>query len=127
MVAKTMETLAGTVPLNVSTIAVSHVTKLPYIGEPKDDIIRSHEIFYKAVPEPTPVPDVVPLCGEVLACAGALILLLDIPALKQCGFFNRNRPTDHSMERQLYVMVIMQMNICKFKNEPALNKCFQIS
>lgn len=125
MVAKTMEKLAGSVPLNVSTMAVSHVTKLPYIGEPKDDIIRSHEIFYKAVPEPTPVPDVVPLWVVVLAaCAGALILLLLIFLLYkvcifnegnwplvffpilinyflfQCGFFNRNRPADHSMERQ---------------------------
>lgn len=77
MVARTMEKLAGSVPLNVSTMAVSHVTKLPYIGEPKDDIIRTHEIFYKAIPEPTPVPDVVPLWVVVLAaCAGALILLL---------------------------------------------------
>ncbi|XP_065366489.1 integrin alpha-PS2 isoform X2 [Calliphora vicina] len=101
MVAQTMEKLAGSVPLNVSTMAVSHVTKLPYIGEPKDDIIRTHEIFYKAIPEPTPVPDVVPLWVVVLAaCAGALILLLLIFLLYKCGFFNRNRPTDHSMERQ---------------------------
>ncbi|KAL9878702.1 integrin subunit alpha inflated isoform 2-T8 [Glossina fuscipes fuscipes] len=101
MVAKTMEKLAGSVALNVSTMAVSHVTRLPYIGEPKDEIIRTHEIFYKAVPEPTPVPDVVPLWVVVLAaCAGALILLLLIFLLYKCGFFNRNRPTDHSMERQ---------------------------
>ncbi|KAM7348641.1 integrin subunit alpha inflated isoform 2-T5 [Cochliomyia hominivorax] len=101
MVARTMEKLAGSVPLNVSTMAVSHVTKLPYIGEPKDDIIRTHEIFYKAIPEPTLVPDVVPLWVVVLAaCAGALILLLLIFLLYKCGFFNRNRPTDHSMERQ---------------------------
>ncbi|KAI8128031.1 Integrin alpha-PS2 [Lucilia cuprina] len=101
MVAHTMEKLASNVPLNVSTMAVSHVTKLPYIGEPKDDIIRTHEIFYKAIPEPTPVPDVVPLWVVVLAaCAGALILLLLIFLLYKCGFFNRNRPTDHSMERQ---------------------------
>lgn len=77
MVAKTMEKIAGSVPLNISTMAVSHVTKLPNIGTPTDEIIRTHEIYYKAIPEPTPVPDVVPLWVVVLAaCAGALILLL---------------------------------------------------
>ncbi|XP_037938731.1 integrin alpha-PS2 isoform X2 [Teleopsis dalmanni] len=101
MVAKTMEKLASNLPLNVSTMAVSYVTRLPYIGKPEDDIIKSHEIFYKAVPEPEPVPDVVPLWVVVLAaCAGALILLLLVFLLYKCGFFNRNRPTDHSMERQ---------------------------
>ncbi|XP_075154446.1 integrin subunit alpha inflated isoform X2 [Haematobia irritans] len=101
MVAKTMEKIAGSVPLNISTMAVSHVTKLPNIGTPTDDIIRTHEIYYKAVPEPTPVPDVVPLWVVVLAaCVGALILLLLIFLLYKCGFFNRNRPADHTMERQ---------------------------
>ncbi|XP_036319120.1 integrin alpha-PS2 isoform X1 [Rhagoletis pomonella] len=100
-VAKTMEKLAGNLPLNVSTMAASNVTRLPYIGEPKVPIIKTHEIFYKAVPEPIPVPDVVPLWVVVLAaCAGALILLLLVYLLYKCGFFNRNRPRDHSMERQ---------------------------
>lgn len=77
LVAKTLEKLASNVPLNISTMAISHVTKLPYIGEPKDDIIRSHEIFYKAIPEPIPIPDVVPMWVVVLAaCVGAIILLL---------------------------------------------------
>uniref|UniRef100_A0A1I8NLC9 Uncharacterized protein n=1 Tax=Stomoxys calcitrans TaxID=35570 RepID=A0A1I8NLC9_STOCA len=101
MVAKTMEKIAGSVPLNISTMAVSHVTKLPNIGTPTDDIIRTHEIYYKAIPEPTPVPDVVPLWVVVLAaCVGALILLLLIFLLYKVGFFNRNRPADHTMERQ---------------------------
>uniref|UniRef100_A0A1I8M8Q7 Uncharacterized protein n=1 Tax=Musca domestica TaxID=7370 RepID=A0A1I8M8Q7_MUSDO len=101
MVAKTMEKIAGSVPLNISTMAVSHVTELPNIGTPTDDIIRTHEIFYKAIPEPTPVPDVVPLWVVVLAaCAGALILLLLIFLLYKVGFFKRNRPADHTMERQ---------------------------
>ncbi|XP_014088054.2 integrin alpha-PS2 isoform X1 [Bactrocera oleae] len=100
-VAKTMEKLAGNLPLNVSTMAAANVTRLPYIGEPKVPIIKTHEIFYKAVPEPIPVPDVVPLWVVVLAaCAGALILLLLVYLLYKCGFFNRNRPRDHSMERQ---------------------------
>ncbi|XP_030382273.1 integrin alpha-PS2 isoform X2 [Scaptodrosophila lebanonensis] len=101
LVAHTMEKIASNVPLNVSTLAVAHVTLLPFIGRPKDEIKKSFEIFYKAVPEPTPTPDVVPLWVVVLsACAGALIFLLLVLALYKCGFFNRNRPTDHSQERQ---------------------------
>ncbi|XP_017056150.1 integrin alpha-PS2 isoform X2 [Drosophila ficusphila] len=101
MVAKTMEKLASNVPLNVSTLAVANVTLLPFIGAPKDAIVKSHEIFYKAEPEPHQVPDVVPLWVVVLAaCAGALIFLLLVWLLYKCGFFNRNRPTDHSQERQ---------------------------
>ncbi|XP_068141248.1 integrin alpha-PS2 isoform X1 [Drosophila tropicalis] len=101
MVAKTMEKLASNVPLNVSTLAVANVTKLPFIGQPKDQIVKSHEVFYKAEPEPLAVPDVISLWIVVLsACAGALILLLLIFLLYKCGFFNRNRPTDHSQERQ---------------------------
>lgn len=77
MVAKTMEKLASNVPLNVSTLAVANVTLLPFIGSPKDPIEKTHEIFYKAEPEPQQVPDVVPLWVVVLAaCAGALIFLL---------------------------------------------------
>ncbi|ALC48915.1 if [Drosophila busckii] len=101
MVAKTMEKLASNVPLNVSTLAVANVTQLPFIGTPKDEIIESHEIFYKAEPEPLQVPDVVPLWVVVLAaCAGALIFLLLVYLLYKCGFFKRNRPADHSQERQ---------------------------
>ncbi|KAH8409140.1 hypothetical protein KR009_008769 [Drosophila setifemur] len=101
MVAKTMEKLASNVPLNVSTLAVANVTLLPFIGPPKDAIIKTHEIFYKAEPEPQVVPDVVDLWVVVLsACAGALIFLLLVWLLYKCGFFNRNRPTDHSQERQ---------------------------
>ncbi|BFG01653.1 integrin alpha-PS2 [Drosophila madeirensis] len=101
MVAKTMEKLASNVPLNVSTLAVANVTQLPFIGQPKDKIIKSHEIFYKAEPEPQQVPDVVPLWVVVLAaCAGALIFLLLVWLLYRCGFFKRNRPTDHAQERQ---------------------------
>ncbi|EDV46418.1 integrin alpha-PS2 isoform X1 [Drosophila erecta] len=101
MVAKTMEKLASNVPLNVSTLAVANVTLLPFIGAPKDAIVKTHEIFYKAEPEPLQVPDVVPLWVVVLAaCAGALIFLLLVWLLYKCGFFNRNRPTDHSQERQ---------------------------
>ncbi|XP_017872108.1 PREDICTED: integrin alpha-PS2 isoform X1 [Drosophila arizonae] len=101
MVATTMEKLAPTVPLNVSTLAVANVTSLPFIGKPKEKILKTHEIFYKAQPEPQQVPDVVPLWVVVLAaCAGALIFLLLVLLLYKCGFFKRNRPADHSQERQ---------------------------
>nr|XP_036675857.1 integrin alpha-PS2 isoform X2 [Drosophila suzukii] len=101
MVAKTMEKLASNVPLNVSTLAVANVVLLPFIGAPKDPIIKTHEIFYKAEPEPLQEPEMVPLWVVVLAaCAGALIFLLLVWLLYKCGFFNRNRPTDHSQERQ---------------------------
>lgn len=77
MVAKTMEKLASNVKLNVSTQAVATVTRLPFIGKPKDEIKTSYEIFYQAQPEPQQMPDVVPLWVVVLAaCAGALIFLL---------------------------------------------------
>ncbi|KAL5276429.1 ITGAV family protein [Megaselia abdita] len=101
LVAKTAEKIAPKTPLKLSTMAVSHITRLPYIGAPKDDKVQSHEIFFVANPTPEQVPDVVPLWVVVLAaCAGALILLLLAFLLYKCGFFNRNRPTDHSQERQ---------------------------
>uniref|UniRef100_A0A182JLT4 Uncharacterized protein n=1 Tax=Anopheles atroparvus TaxID=41427 RepID=A0A182JLT4_ANOAO len=100
VVAHTLHQLSSSTPLHFSTMIVARVTKLPYIGQPKEKPIKTHEIQVLATPEPTVKPDVVPLWIVVLAaCAGALILLLLIYLLSKCGFFERNRPTDSS-ERQ---------------------------
>ncbi|XP_049529483.1 integrin alpha-PS2 isoform X2 [Anopheles darlingi] len=99
-IAHTLHQLSASTPLHFSTKIVARVTKLPYIGQPKEKPIKTHEIKVLAVPEPIPKPDVVPLWIVVLAaCAGTLILLLLIYLLSKCGFFERNRPTDSS-ERQ---------------------------
>ncbi|XP_040173055.1 integrin alpha-PS2 isoform X2 [Anopheles arabiensis] len=99
-VAHTLHQLSSSAPLHFSTMNVARVLKLPYIGEPKDKPIKTHEIKVLAEPEPTIKPEVVPLWIVVLAaCAGALILLLIIYGLAKSGFFERKRPTDAS-ERQ---------------------------
>lgn len=106
--------------MKLSTMAIGRITKLPYVGEPTNDTLKTHEVFVTAIPDPVPKPDVVPLWIVVLsACAGALILLLLIYLLykvksndlfsdfflsfvisKQCGFFKRNRPAGSPHERQ---------------------------
>jgi integrin alpha 8 len=112
--------LGGETEVKLSTMAIGRITKLPYVGEPTNDTLKTHEVFVTAIPDPIPKPDVVPLWIVVLAaCAGALILLLLIYLLykvsiytrilaclitisihKQCGFFKRNRPAGSPHERQ---------------------------
>ncbi|KAL9696209.1 hypothetical protein quinque_015494 [Culex quinquefasciatus] len=100
IVAHTLHKISSGSSINFSTMTVARVTRLPYIGRPKEMPIKTHEIQVVAKPEPIPTPDVVPLWIVVLAaCAGTIILLLLIYLLSKCGFFNRNRPTD-SQERQ---------------------------
>ncbi|XP_055615855.1 integrin alpha-PS2 isoform X2 [Toxorhynchites rutilus septentrionalis] len=100
VVAHTLHKISSGSAINFSTMTVARVTRLPYIGQPKEMPLKTHEIQVKATPEPTPKPDVVPLWIVVLAaCAGTIILLLLVYLLSKCGFFNRNRPTDSS-ERQ---------------------------
>ncbi|XP_055684232.1 integrin alpha-PS2 isoform X1 [Lutzomyia longipalpis] len=101
LVARTLDKLTLSTTIDLSTKAVARVTRQPFIGEPKEKPIKSFEIPVMAIPEPIMKPDVVPLWVVVVsACAGTLILLLLIYLLYKCGFFNRNRPKDHSQERQ---------------------------
>lgn len=77
VVAHTLHKISSGSPINFSTMTVARVTRLPYIGQPKEMPLKTHEIQVVATPEPTPKPDVVPLWIVVLAaCAGTIILLL---------------------------------------------------
>ncbi|XP_057335513.1 integrin alpha-PS2 isoform X2 [Microplitis mediator] len=92
----TLKKIAADEAVKISTQLVARVTKLPFIGKPAGEVVKSHEVYTNV--EPTaraPEPDVVPLWVVVLsACAGTIILLLLIFLLHKCGFFKRNRPSD---------------------------------
>ncbi|XP_070507183.1 integrin alpha-PS2 isoform X2 [Chironomus tepperi] len=101
LVAHTLNKLGSEQDIKLSTMAIGKITKLPYVGAPANETLKSHEVFVTAIPDPVPKPDVIPLWIFVLAaCAGALILLLLIYLLYKCGFFKRNRPTGSPHERQ---------------------------
>lgn len=71
-------------------MAIGRITRLPYVGEPTNDTLKTHEVFVTAIPDPIPKPDVVPLWIVVLAaCAGALILLLLIYLLYKVRIYTR--------------------------------------
>jgi integrin alpha 8 len=58
-------------------MAVGKITKLPYIGAPANESVKTHEVMITAIPATPPKPDIIPLWIFILAaCAGALILLL---------------------------------------------------
>lgn len=59
---------------------VARISKLPFVGKPKDQVLHSHEIFTDVTAgEEELTPQVVPLWIILLsAIAGALILLLVI-------------------------------------------------
>lgn len=64
-------------PLNLTTMVVSRVSKVPYIGEPHEKPLKVHEVKIRAIPIPEPKPDIVPLWIIILsACIGVIILLL---------------------------------------------------
>lgn len=63
--------------MKLSTLAIGSITRLPYLAETSEIEKRSHEVFFTAIPDPTPKPDIVPLWIVVLAAiAGILILIL---------------------------------------------------
>lgn len=77
--------------VRLSTMAVGKITKLPYVGSPANDTIKTHEVYVTAIPEPIPKPDIIPLWIFILAaCAGALILLLLILLLYKVFFIFLN-------------------------------------
>ncbi|XP_050304300.1 integrin alpha-PS2 isoform X2 [Anthonomus grandis grandis] len=93
--------LSTTQPVKLSSMMVARISKLPYIGKPKDQALHTHEIFtdIPAGEQELP-PPVVPLWIILLsAIAGTLILLLVILLLYKCGFFKRKRPSS-APERQ---------------------------
>ncbi|XP_034951928.1 integrin alpha-PS2 isoform X2 [Chelonus insularis] len=92
----TLKKVALNEPVKISTQLVARITKLPFIGKPAEEMVKSHEMYTNV--EPTvrlAESDTVPLWVVVLsACAGTVILLLLIFLLYKCGFFKRNRPSD---------------------------------
>lgn len=74
--------------MTLSTMMVARVSKLPYIGKPEDQPVKSHEVFTTIVSKDVDSkPDVVPLWVVVLsAVAGTLILLLLIYLLYVVSF-----------------------------------------
>lgn len=68
-------------------MVIAKIAKLPYVGKPKDEGTKTHEVSVTAIPDPVPEPSIIPLWVYVLsAVAGALILLLLIYLLYKVSF-----------------------------------------
>ncbi|CAG5051038.1 unnamed protein product [Parnassius apollo] len=87
--------------VKLSTLAAARVTRLPIVGRPSERAWYTAEAHTVVTPQLQAVESgSIPLWVIILAAiVGALVLLLLIFALYKCGFFKRNRPSDHA-ERQ---------------------------
>ncbi|KAM3961277.1 integrin subunit alpha inflated isoform 2-T2 [Aphomia sociella] len=87
--------------VKLSTLTATRVSSLPTVGRPVDQTWQIAEAQTVITPQLEALESgSIPLWVVVLAAViGALLLLLLIFALYKCGFFKRNRPSDHA-ERQ---------------------------
>ncbi|XP_039747340.1 integrin alpha-PS2 isoform X2 [Pararge aegeria] len=87
--------------VKLSSLAAARVSQLPMVGRPTDRSWKVVEAHTTVTPQLEALESgTIPLWVIILAAVvGALLLLLLIFALYKCGFFKRNRPSDHA-ERQ---------------------------
>ncbi|XP_050678590.1 integrin alpha-8 isoform X2 [Leptidea sinapis] len=87
--------------VKLSTLTATRVSRLPMVGRPSDRSWQTAEAHTVVTPQLEALETgTIPLWVIILAAVvGALLLLLLIFALYKCGFFKRNRPSDHA-ERQ---------------------------
>ncbi|XP_032514077.2 integrin alpha-PS2 isoform X2 [Danaus plexippus] len=87
--------------VKLSSLGAARVSRLPLVGRPLERGWRSAEAVTTLTPQlEARDSGAIPLWVIILAAVvGALLLLLLIFALYKCGFFKRNRPSDH-VERQ---------------------------
>ncbi|KAL0842461.1 hypothetical protein ABMA28_014558 [Loxostege sticticalis] len=88
-------------PVILSTLMAARVSRLAVLGEKKEAEWQKVEAQTVVTPQLEALESgSIPLWVIILAAViGALLLLLLIFALYKCGFFKRNRPSDHA-ERQ---------------------------